>query len=232
MPWFHCVLDQSLTMQVTIWNLCGPQSFIICILLHLPLLFKWGKGSWHNSLPKAFYKNYHYKQGREFYCKELGSFTVSRIRVCSYLEPYFSPHRNISIWPAWENVCCEIYYLTVYFINMVGVKNLRKACISIWEDFKIPCSMPLEIGSLVLWPQTMISVSQIILFKLQSPISTPSGWGIPSIYSVTFVLMRSVLLAFPKLKPLCFSCRVSSPSLSKGCFIFEFCSLAFLLTAF
>ena len=57
-----------------------------------------------------------------------------------------------------------------------------------------------------------------------------SGWGIPGIYSVTFELVRSVLLGLPKLKTL-FLGSFFPPSISKGFFkgffIIEFSSLGF-----
>lgn len=87
---------------------------------------------------------------------------------------------------------------------MVQIKIYRKPAHSIWEDFKTSSNVPLEIGFLMLWLQTVIPVALFILSKIHSPNNVPSGWGIPGIYSVTFVLVRSVLLGFLRLKPLFF----------------------------
>lgn len=111
---------------------------------------------------------------------------------------------------------------------MVRIKIYRKPAFSILEDLNMPSGMPL-----MLWLQTRIPVARITLPKIHSPINFPSGGGIPGVYSVTAVLVSSVLPGFPKLEPLFFSYKVFfSPSLSNGLFITEFCSLAFCSLVF
>lgn len=58
---------------------------------------------------------------------------------------------------------------------MVQIKIYRKPALSIWEDFKTSSNMPLEIGFLMLWLQTVIPIALFILSKIHSPNNVPSG---------------------------------------------------------
>lgn len=81
----------------------------------------------------------------------------------------------------------------------------------------------------MLWPQSVIPVAWIMLSKIHSSISFPSGWGIPGIYSVNFVPVGTVLLGFPELEPLFLSLYSfpPPPHLVKAFFVIAFCSLGF-----
>lgn len=85
----------------------------------------------------------------------------------------------------------------------------------------------------MLWPQSVIPVPWIMLSQIHSPNSFLSGWGVPGIYSVNFVLVGTVLLGFPELEPLLLFYAVFPPfHLVEGVFALEFCSLCFCLLLF